>query len=106
MKKLIFSVIIFLSAFSFAMAENVNVIMNDGSVFKGTMMGKTSDELIIKDSDGRTSYLTISNIKSVFDSDNGSAVDLTVISSASNIFIADQAVSSSETDETYRTRRQ
>jgi hypothetical protein len=57
-------------------AKNVNVLMNDGTVIKGNMLGKTADTVYIEDTNGQSINVKTADIKSVFDQDTGDEMDL------------------------------
>ncbi len=71
-------------------ARNVNIVMNDGSVIKGGLLGKTADDIFIETTNGQSVTVHIADIKSAFDQDTGESLDLTEAN-------ADQASGSTNT---------
>jgi hypothetical protein len=77
MKRLILPLIIAFLAISGVYSTDVNIIMKDGSVFKGNMLGHTSDEVYLEQTNGQSITLKVSEIKSAFDAGTGDQIDLT-----------------------------
>ncbi len=65
-------------ALSVLFAEDVNVIMKDGSLIKGSLIGKTADQVVIQEAGGKAETVNISDIRGVFDQATGNPVDLRV----------------------------
>jgi hypothetical protein len=76
MKRILIILLAVLLPASLLTAAEVSVIMKDGAVVKGNMLGKTSDELYLQGNNGKAKIYKIGDIKSVFDA-KGAAVDLT-----------------------------
>jgi hypothetical protein len=77
--KLLFALIVILAFSGGAMfATDVNVIMKDGSFIKGSLLGKTSSEIVVQEAGGKVDTIKITDIKGVFDAENGNPVDLSV----------------------------
>ncbi len=65
--------------FTFAVlhALNVNIVMKDGSVVKGNMLGKTADVIYLDAGGGKVKEMKVADIKALFDAAEGSEIDLT-----------------------------
>ncbi len=75
MKKILMTAILLLPM-TLLYSFEVNIILNDGSVVKGNMLGKTAEELYLDGENGKARSIKIADIKSVFDAAKGSQVDL------------------------------
>ncbi len=64
-------------------ARNVNIILNDGTVIKGGLLGKTSDSVYVESTNGQSLTVKIDDIKSAFDQDSGEVIDFTAADSQS-----------------------
>ncbi len=64
-------------------ARNVNIILNDGTVIKGGLLGKTSDSVYVESTNGQSVTVKIDDIKSAFDQDSGEVIDFTAADSKS-----------------------
>jgi hypothetical protein len=73
MKKLLLTLLLLLPLSAFYAFE-VNIIMNDGSVIKGNMLGKTADEIFLDGENGKAKIIKIADIKNVFDAEKGTPV--------------------------------
>ncbi len=84
MKRIIISL---LTIFTFALvySMDVNILMNDGSIVKGALIGKTSEEVYIQDTNNQTFSVWVNDIKSAFDADTGDQIDLNAGSASSSI---------------------
>ncbi len=72
-------------SFSGLFSEDVNVIMNNGSYIKGSLLGKTADEIVIQEAGGKTDTIKLADIKGVFDPQTGNPVDLSVNENTSQV---------------------
>ncbi len=79
MKRVISLLFIFLLTAVCLYARNVNLLMNDGSVIKGELIGKTADSVYVKDTNDQTITVQKADIKSAFDQDTGDEIDLTAV---------------------------
>ncbi len=84
MKRIIMTLLIAVFALSIIQAKNVNIIMKDGTVLKGDLIGKTSEEVYIQDTNSKSVEVKVSDIKSLFDSDTGDQINLAGDTAAPN----------------------
>ncbi len=85
MKKVFLALILAFFAFALVHAKDVNVILNDGSVIKGNLLGKTTEEVYIEDTNGQSITIKMGDIKSAFDAESGDQIDLTSSSSTASV---------------------
>ena len=76
MKRLFELIIILFFTWSILSAIGVNIILNDGSVIKANMLGKTADEIFLQDDDGKAKTMKIADIKAMFNAGSGEPIDL------------------------------
>jgi hypothetical protein len=74
MKNLLILAILFLPV-TLLYSLEVNVIMNDGSVVKGNMLGKTANELFLDGENGKARSIALADVKAVFNAATGNPVD-------------------------------
>ncbi|GEM_PF-1861968 len=60
----------------FLFSQVVNVILTNGNVIKGNLLGKSESEIVIQSADGKTQSINKSEIKMVFDAVSGNQIDL------------------------------
>ncbi len=77
--KRILAIIVGITIFSAGLwAIDVNIVMKDGTIMKGNMLGKTADELYFEGTNRKAEVLKLAGIKTVFDAGNGKPLDLTI----------------------------
>ncbi len=66
-KLLIVFALIFIISLS-VFAEDVKVLMNDGKTYEGELLGLTATTVFLKDSSGKVSELSVTDVKAIFNS--------------------------------------
>ncbi len=92
MKKILFIILILVFTAGISSAVEVNIIMKDGSVVKGNMLGKTADEIYLQGDNGKASTMKITDIKAVFNAGNGEPVVLTARTDSQQVLTNGQTV--------------
>jgi hypothetical protein len=77
MKSILTMLLVLLIPGSMLFSLDVNIIMKDGSVLQGKLLGETSNEIYLMDTNGKTKVMNSSNIQNVFNASNGEAVSFT-----------------------------
>jgi hypothetical protein len=75
MKKILVMIILLFSITG-VWALDVNIIMKDGSVVKGNMLGKTADEIYLQGDNGKSKSVKIADVRQLFDAASGNPIDL------------------------------
>ncbi len=68
--------IAFIFSTCFLFSQDVNVILTNGTIIKGNMIGKTADSIVIEGKDNKAQAINITEIQAVFDAANGNQIDL------------------------------
>lgn len=77
MKRLILPLLFISFAGAVLYSFDVNIIMKDGSVIKGNMLGHTPDEMYLEQTNVQLVKLKVSEIRFAFDASTGNQIDLT-----------------------------
>jgi hypothetical protein len=81
MKKILILAIILLPV-SLLYSIEVNIILTNGTVVKGNMLGKTAGQVFLDGENGKAASIDLNEIKSVFDASTGAPVDIKASASA------------------------
>jgi hypothetical protein len=77
MKRLILPSLVTFIAMSAIYSYDVNIVMKDGTVLRGNMLGHTPDVLYLEQTNGQAVPVNVNEIKFVFDAGTGNQIDLT-----------------------------
>ncbi len=71
---IVFALIIIISLSVFA--EDVKVLMNNGKTYEGELLGLTATTVFLKDSSGKVSELSVTDVKAIFNSKTHQSIPL------------------------------
>ncbi|MCK4667599.1 hypothetical protein KAU33_12660 [Candidatus Dependentiae bacterium] len=74
-KLLIVFALVFIISLS-VFAEDVKVLMNDGKTYEGELLGLTDTTVFLKDSSGKVSELSVTDVKAIFNSKTHQSIPL------------------------------